>query len=168
MIFSIYNIYVLSSFGIPENLSITYYMLEGKKRHFGILYPILIVIILIIIAYTWLHIHHKLDSQYTQIGNWLIYSTVIALAIVVAVTRYKITDICHKIHYTAAICSSVTSVGWMLSFAPQFWYVGVDLFILVGIASRITKTFRSCILYWLELVNIYSLFIVLFVLSLTL
>lgn len=168
MIFSIYNIYVLSTFGIPKNLSNTYYMLESKRYNFGIVYPILITIILILIFYIWLHIHSELDTEYTHIGKWLIYLTMVALSIVVAITRYQKTVVRYKTHYVAAICSSVTSVGWMLLFAQHFLYVAISMFILVGIASIITQTFRSCILYWLELVNIYSLFIVLFVLSLTL
>lgn len=166
--FAVYNIYVLSVFGVPSNLSITHYHCATRRRKAGLLFPLLMVIQCLTLLPTWLKINTMLSTERAGECVWLIYVTAGAIMTVTLLTQYKKSRTRTLLHYGAAILSAITSLLWIFIVCHPLWYIPFLALLLVTIAAVCTHTWRSCILYWLELADFYSIFVTLFILSLTL
>lgn len=166
--FAAYNIYVLSVFGVPSNLSVTHYHCEAKRKPLGFLFPLLMLIQCLTLLPTWLKINTLLPTERAHDSVWLIYLTAGAILIVTLLTQYKKSYVRTLLHYSAAILSAITSLLWIFVVCQLLWYIPFIVFLLVTLAAVFTHTWYSCILYWLELVDFYSVFVTLFVLSITL
>lgn len=166
-IFAAYNIYILISFGVPENISITYYHLEQKRRGLGLLFPAMVVISCTTMLITWLDIEQILDDNFRSY-HFLIMITALSTFFVAALSNYKRSRLQTIIHYTAAIIASIAGLAWILIADFHMLYIPLITLLLVALAAWLTNTYKHQILFWLELIAIYSIQIALFILSITL
>lgn len=167
-IFSVYNIYVLSVFGVPSNLCVTYYHFGTKHRKLGVLFPLLMMVQCCLLFPTWLRINSELPESSETMYVWFVYVTIASILTVTLLTQYKKSRLRTFLHYGAAILAAGTSLLWMFLASPWLWYIPFLALSFVAAAALFTGTWKSCILYWLELADFYSVFVTLFILSLTL
>lgn len=165
LVFSLYNIYILNRFRVPNNLSMTYYWMERQHKHLGLLFPVLILVMLSTTIPIWIHTSLNL-SEWTARLTWLIYASLVTLGMVGISARYKRSRALTVFHYTAAISCAVFSIGWIFLACFNIIYIGFSILLLCGFAAWTTRTFRSCWLYWLELTGFYVVFFTLFMANL--
>lgn len=162
-VFTIYVADVLMRFGIPVNLSITYYRYERIHRRLGILFPSLLIFICCTTIPIWF-----ITSWYASAwGRYFVEMPVIAEVCLLAVAfsaRYKKRKNLIYFHYTCAIIASVCAVVWMCLVAWQFSLMWLRIGLLLGFVAIgvITNTLKKCSLFWLELTAFYAIFFTLF------
>ena len=88
LIFTTYIVYVLIKFGIPQNLSTTYYTLEEQRKGTGLFFPALLVFICSTTLPVWISITYYASAWASKFLFFPIVSLVCLLA-VAASARYK-------------------------------------------------------------------------------
>lgn len=162
IIFTAYVVYVLAAFGIPVNLSITYYMFERKKKGTGLLFPALMVFI----CSTTLPILILTTSHASEWGARFVALPVICLVCLLAVAcsaRYKVSPKLIYFHYACAIITATCAVAWIFLVAYKICYVGIAILCALLLAGILTKTLRKCPLFWLENAAFYAILFTLLV-----
>jgi len=154
MIFSIYVAYTLILFGIPVNLSITYYKFERKKKGTGILFPLLMLLLCGSAIPIWIAITPKGISEMFVCFPTI---TLISLLGVAGSARYKSRHNLIYFHYTCAIIAAICAVSWIFIVAYKIVYIGLTILFTLLYAGMRTKTLRKCTLFWLETAAFYSI-----------
>lgn len=154
--FAAYNIFVFTKFGIPENLSSTYYDAEKLHRHLGLLFPLLMLTLCFTLFPSWQLLEHSMPSL-VQRFNWMIYSAVGSILMMAIVTNYRKSLIHTVIHYAAAIYTAVAVICWILIADYTLFYVPLIVAFLISLAGVLTHTFVSRFSFWLELATIYTI-----------
>lgn len=152
ILFVIYNVVTLILFGVPKSLSMTYYLFKERKNIFKSLFPAMIVLLCIFLIPCWLEISEGSNFQF------LAFLAPAALIFVGFTPAFKDADMYNTIHDISAYTCAVFALLWIILVTP-YWYIILIVFGLIAIASIVTKTWRACYIYWLELVAIISLFI---------
>lgn len=165
ILFSTYIIYVLHCYGIPQNISATYYYFERKHKHYGLLFPLCLFIACLIIIPIWIYTCQFLSSWASHF-TWCAYLTCLCMFVVGITSRYKRSRALTYCHYTAAIVGSVFTVVWLLFACYRIAFVSISILLIALLAGYITHTLRECYLFWLELTAFYALFIVIFIINL--
>ena len=163
VVFSIYVVDILRRFGIPINLSITYYRYERIRKHLGMLFPAL----MFFICATTVPIWFLTSLEATGWGRYFTGLPVVAeicLLLVALSARYKRRPKLIYFHYGCAIVTAACAVAWMCFVARQMSLVAVRLGILSAfiVAGSLTRTLQKCTLFWLELTAFYAIFFTLF------
>lgn len=166
LIFCVYNIYILSFFGIPENLSMTYYYLKEEKNK-AFLFPLFILMMCCVFSPAWFFLNSYFAFFESQ-TSILIYIVCLMMFFLVLLSDYKEKKIRFYLHYTVAIISSVCELLWIFIVAYKYWYIPFMILFLSFLAAFFTKTHKCSCIYWLEITAFLSLFIVTFLLSLLL
>lgn len=166
LIFCVYNIYILSFYGIPENLSMTYYYLKEEKNK-AFLFPLLIFMMCCVFSPAWISLnsYFPIFERQTTI---LIYIVFLMMFFIVLLSDYKENKVRFYLHYTSAIISSVCELSWIFIVAYKYWYIPFMILFLAFLTAYFTNTHKTSCIYWLELTAFLSLFIVTFLLSLLL
>lgn len=164
VIFAAYNIFILIAVGIPENISITYYYLNRKRTRLGLFFPLMMILLCLTIRPAWSCIDNVVGSD-IPFRNCLIDITLIALLVVAVIANYKRSRCLFVIHYASAIVAVVASLLWIILADWRLFYIPVTVVCLVTWAAWLTRSLPSKILFWLEITNIYSIQIVLFLLA---
>lgn len=163
VVFSIYVTDILSRFGIPANLSITYYLYERRHRNAGLLFPALIILICCTTIPIWIITSWKTGS----VGKWCVGMPILAgicLLVVAFTARYKRWPKLINYHYTFAIIAAACAILWWWVLTRQITLVvlRLGLFATFMAAGVLTRTLKSCTLFWLELTAFYATFFTLF------
>lgn len=166
-IFAAYNIYILIVCGIPSNISVTYYHLENKHAHLGLVFPCMMFLLCATMSPTWLYISRNNSCQ-TLWTQSLIYVTLLGTMTLSILANYKKSHVRTIIHYLAAILAAISAVTWIAITDWQLIYIPVIVVLLISFAAFLTHTLVSRFYYWLELATIYTVQISLFVLSIRL
>ncbi len=164
---TVYIVYVLIKFGIPQNLSTTYYTFEEQKKGTGLLFPALLVFICSTALPIWISTTYYASSGASIFLFCPIVSLVCLLA-VAASARYKSNTALVYFHYACAIVASVCAVLWLCLAAYQMVFVVLRLGILGGLlaAGILTGTLKKCTLFWLETTAFYCIFFTLLLINL--
>lgn len=160
--FTIYNAYVLTKFGVPVNLSITYYHLDRVHKGWGITFPLLVVFVCCTALPVWI---------LTSINGstWGVYFlplpciTLVCLLAVAFSGRYKKRPKLIYFHYGCAIIAATCAVVWLCLVAYQsvFLYLRLGIIFALVFAGIQTGTFKRCTLFWLENAAFYCIFLTL-------
>lgn len=156
LIFSAYLICVLQTFGVPINLSITYYHYERKYRGLGILFPILLFFLCITVIPIWIITTQNASLWGTNFCLFP-YITLICLLAVAITARYKRKPKLIYFHYTCAIIAAICAVIWIFLVTYKVLYVGLSILFALLFAAARTKTLKDCILFWLEVAAFYAI-----------
>ena len=81
LIFTTYIVYVLIKFGIPQNLSTTYYTLEEQRKGTGLFFPALLVFICSTTLPVWISITYYASAWASKFLFFPIVSLVCLLAV---------------------------------------------------------------------------------------
>ena len=164
VLFSAYNIYVLSTFRIPDNLSMTYYWFERKRKGAGLFFPAMLCLMCATVIPVWLHTTAKM----TVFGHhlaWIPYAVLFCILMVALSARYKRHRGLVYFHYAMAILCAFFAIGWIFFMCLRYIYIGVSILLLAVWAAIWTRTFVRSYLYWLEITAFYALFLTLFVIN---
>lgn len=150
--FIVYNIVSLMLFGVPHSLSMTYYLFKERKNILKMLFPVMIGLMAMFLMPCWLQISEGSDFQFTA------FLSIAALMFVGVCPGFLDSDMENKVHSISAIICAIFALLWIILVTP-YWYV--ILIVLAGIAAAaiLTKTWKTCYTYWLEMVAFISTFI---------
>lgn len=163
-IFSLFNIYILHLYYIPHNLSITRYWLETRHTALGLLHSIVFTIIDIIITPIWVKTNiNYFASSSTYV--WLCLFSSLCILIVCCTPHYYKTINLRVIHYLSAFFAAFSTFMWILMVAIEYIYIPLLILSISTYIAIATRTLRSCLGYWLELISFYSIFITLLIIN---
>lgn len=162
LFFSTYLVCVLKTFGIPINLSITYYHYERRHKGMGFLFPALLVFLCSTALPIWISTTHRVSLSGIHLLLYPIV-TLICLLLVAASARYKRRPKLIYFHYSCAIVAAICAVAWIFLFAYKIVYVGLGILFILLLVGLKTKTLKRCTLFWLELAAFYAILFTLLV-----
>ena len=165
VIFSTYNVYVLYHWGIPRNISATYYNLERTHKHYGLFLPLNFFICCSIVIPIWINSCNMVAPQ-GQCFTWCAYLTCFCMVAVGITCRYKRSRMLAIYHYAAAITGAACTILWIIVVCYRILFVGLSILLIALLAGFLTHTLKKSYLYWLELPAFYALFFVLFIINL--
>lgn len=151
-LFVIYNIVALILFGIPKSLSMTYYLFKERKNTLKILFPAMIAMLCLLLIPCWLELSEGSNFQF------LSFLAPAALMFVGFTPAFNDADMYKTIHNIAAYTCAVFALLWIILVTP-YWYVILIVLGVMAAISIVTKTWKTCYIYWLEMVAFVSLFI---------
>lgn len=151
ILFVAYNMVTIILFGVPKSLSMTYYLFKERKNIFKSLFPTMIVLLCIFLIPCWLELSEGSNFQF------LAFLAPATLMFVGFTPAFKDADMYNIIHDISAYTCAVFALLWII-LVTSYWYIILIVFGLIAIASIVTKTWRTCYIYWLEMVAIISLF----------
>lgn len=150
--FLIYNAVALLLFGVPKSLSMTYYLFKNKVETLKWLFPGMMFLMTVFLMPCWLEISEGSDFQFTA------FLSAGGILFVGAAPAFLSSDLEDKIHNISAYIAAAFAIAWVLLVTP-YWYVILIVFAVIALIALITKTWKTSIIYWLEMVAFISTFI---------
>lgn len=141
-IYLAYNAICLALFAIPESLSNTYYLYK-EKRNKGWLFPLMMYAVVAFMMPAWITLSEGSDFQF------LAFLAPSAIAFVGTAPAFKSDDLENVVHTTAAIVAAICSLAWVAVITPYWWMILV-WFGFIALASILTSSYKTCLVYWLE------------------
>jgi len=136
-------------FKLPPSLSETYYNLEKKHKNWGMMfYGYLTITVFILIA-----------PAVEAAGLWG-FLCAAAACFIAAAPRFKEKDQA-LVHIISTIISAGSSLIALIVM-HKLWVAAIVTAIVIGLAIW-TKTYKSSLVFWLEMMAFYSLFIALII-----
>ena len=151
-LFGVYNLIALLLFGVPHSLSMTYYLYKQRKNILKILFPGMITLLVVFLLPCWLEISKNSEFEFAA------FLSMSALMFVGACPAFLDSKMEDDIHSIAAIICAVFALLWVILVTP-YWYVIPGSFVLFALLAFVTKTWKTCYTYWLEMVAFISTFI---------
>lgn len=135
---------LIARFGIPRSLSQSYYNLGGKEGK-GYLFYLMIVITVFLLI-----------SPLVEAAQYWGFLTAASLAFVGAAAAFKDNITQRIVHITSALLSALCA-GFTL-YRMDKLIVLIPVIIIVVTAALSTKTVKKSIIFWMEMIPIYSIF----------
>ena len=142
VIYVAYNAISLALFGVPESLSNTYYLYKGKNNK-GWLFPLMMYAVVAFMMPAWITMSEGSDFQF------LAFLAPSAIAFVGTAPAFKSDDLENVVHTTAAIVAAICSLAWVAVITPYWWIILV-WFGFIALASVLTSSYKTALVYWLE------------------
>ena len=157
-IFIAYNISALCIFGVPSSLSNTFYLYNEKKKNLGMLFPAMMGTMGFTLLPAWLELGEIISPWSTNL-NVLAFFACAAICFVGAAPAFKSNKLEGTVHTVAAITAAVTSLVWCLVVCWQIMYVPILTAGLIAAVAALSKTFKSGLTYWLEMMAFGATFV---------
>ena len=141
-IYVAYNAVSLALFGIPESLSNTYYLWKEKNGK-GYLFCLMMYAVVAFMMPAWITMSEGSDFQF------LAFLAPASIAFVGAAPRFKDTELENKVHSISAVIAAACSLAWVALVTPYWWMILIWLG-LIALASILTSSYKTCLVYWLE------------------
>lgn len=141
-IYVAYNAISLALFGVPESLSNTYYLWKERSNK-GWLFPLMMYAVVALMMPAWITLSEGSDFQF------LAFLAPAAIAFVGTAPAFKSDDLENVVHTTAAIVAAICSLAWVAVITPYWWIILV-WFGFIALASVLTSSYKTCLVYWLE------------------
>jgi hypothetical protein len=141
-IYVAYNAISLAFFGIPESLSNTYYLWKEKNGK-GWLFCLMMYAVVALMMPAWITLSEDSDFQF------LAFLAPAAIAFVATAPAFKSDDLENKVHTYSAIMAAACSLLWVNLVTPYGWIMLIWCSIIGG-ASVLTSSYKTCLVYWLE------------------
>lgn len=148
--FLAYNIAALSIFGVPSSLSNTYYLYEEKKKGLGFLFPAMMGSMGFTLLPAWLELGEVVSTWSANL-NPLAFFTCAAICFVGAAPAFRANVLQGKVHTIAASIAAACAVLWCLVVCWKIMYIPIAAAGLIALIAWLTKTFKSGLVYWLEM-----------------
>lgn len=143
-IFVAYNAVAIPIFGIPESLSNTYYLYKEKCNK-GWLFCLMMYLVVALMMPAWITLSEGSAFQF------LAFLAPASIAFVGTSPRFKDGDLENKVHTYSAYVAAACSLLWVGLVTPYWWVILVWLG-FIAIASILTSSYKSCLVYWLEMI----------------
>lgn len=141
-IFWAYNSFCLAFFGIPESLSMTYYLWKDKSDK-GFLFPIMMYLVVAMMMPAWITMSEGSNFQF------LAFLAPASLLFVATAPAFKSDDLENKVHTISAYFAAACSLLWVILVTPYWWTILIWLG-LIALGSIFTSSYKTCLVYWLE------------------
>lgn len=158
LLFTVYNAVSLKQFGIPKSLSETFYLWNSKKSGLGYIFTGMMFSMAFTLVPAWLELGEVISSWSTYL-NPLVFFACAAIGFVGAAPAFRSCPLESKVHTVAAMIAAVCAVTWCLAACWQIMYVPLGVAGLIAAVGAITKTWKSAIVYWLEMMAFGATFI---------
>lgn len=151
LLFVVYNIVALILFGIPHSLSNTHYLFKQSNESLKFLFPAFITLLCFFLIPCWLQISKDSLFQFTAFlsGGSLLF--------VGCSPYFKDGYLEGMVHSISAYCCAAFAILWII-LVTKLWWIILIVFGLITAIAFITKTLRTCYIYWLEMIAIISTF----------
>lgn len=142
IIYVAYNAISLANFGVPDSLSMTYYLWKEKSKK-GYVFSLMMYAVVMCMMPAWITMSEGSDFQF------LAFLAPASIAFVGTAPAFKSDDLENKVHSISAIIAAVCSLAWVAVITPYWWMILV-WFGFIALASVLTSSYKSCLVYWLE------------------
>lgn len=149
-IYVAYNAIAIAIFGVPESLSNTYYLWKERNGK-GWLFPLMMYAVVILMMPAWITMSEGSDFQF------LAFLAPASIAFVGTSPRFKDGDLENKVHTYSAIIAAACSLLWVALVTP-YWWVMLTWLGFIALASVLTSSYKTCLVFWLEQVAFLSTF----------
>lgn len=150
VIFVAYNVVAIAIFGIPESLSNTYYLYKEKYNK-GWLFCLMMYLVVALMMPAWISLSEGSNFQF------LAFLAPASIAFVGTAPRFKDSQLESRVHTVSAIIAAICSLLWVALVTP-YWWVVLIWFGFIALASVLTSSYKTCLVYWLEQVAFRSTF----------
>ena len=150
--FAVYNIIALLLFGVPKSLSDTYYLFKERNSTLKFLFPSMMTLLTFLLMPAWLEMSEGSAFQFTA------FLSAAGVLFVGAAPAFKDSEMESKVHSISAYVCAAAALAWICLVTP-YWYVILIVFGIVAALAVVTKTWKTCYIYWLEMVAFVSTFI---------
>ena len=142
IIYVAYNAISLANFGIPQSLSMTYYLWK-QKANIGYLFCMMMYAVVALMMPAWISMSEGSDFQF------LAFLAPAAIAFVGTSPAFLGSELENRVHSVSAVVAAVCSLAWVILVTPYWWIILVWLG-LVAIAAILTSSYKTALVYWLE------------------
>lgn len=142
IIYVAYNAISLANFGVPHSLSMTYYLWKEKSKK-GYVFSLMMYAVVAFMMPAWITMSEGSDFQF------LAFLAPASIAFVGTAPRFLDDDLENKVHSIAALIAAACSLAWVILVTP-LWYLILVWFGYAAMASILTSTHKTSIVYWLE------------------
>lgn len=151
LLFVVYNIVALILYGVPHSLSNTHYLFKQSNESLKFLFPAFITLLFFFLIPCWLQISEGSLFQFTAFlsGGSLLF--------VGCSPYFKNGDLEGMVHNISAYCCAGFAILWIILVTKLWWIILIVLGLIATIAIT-TKTWKTCYIYWLEMVAFISTF----------
>lgn len=149
--FIIYNVVALVLFGVPKSLSMTYYLFKDRVESMKWLFPSMMTLLTFFLMPCWLEISEGSDFQFTA------FLSAAGILFVGASPAFKSSSLESTVHQVSAYFAAAMAILWICLVTPYWWIILIVLGIITALAI-VTKTWKTCYIYWLEMVAFISTF----------
>ena len=140
-IYLAYNAISLAIFGVPESLSNTYYLYKEKCNK-GWLFCLMMYAVVALMMPAWITLSEGSNFQF------LAFLAPASIAFVGTAPRFKDSQLESRVHTISAIIAAACSLLWVMLVTP-YWYVILIWFGFIALASVLTSSYKTCLVYWL-------------------
>ena len=144
VIYVAYNAIALANFGVPQSLSMTYYLWKEKSNK-GFLFPCMMYIVVAFMMPAWISMSEGSDFQF------LAFLAPAAIAFVGTAPAFLSGGLENSVHMWSAILAAICSLLWVILVTPYWWMILIWLGLVV-LASILTSSYKTAYIYWLETV----------------
>lgn len=149
-IYIAYNAICLALFSIPESLSNTYYLWKEKNGN-GWLFCLMMYLVVALMMPAWITLSEGSNFQF------LAFLAPASIAFVGTAPRFKSGGLENKVHMTSAYIAAACSLAWVALVTP-YWVAILIYVVFEGAKAFFSKTYKTCLVYWLEQVAFLSTF----------
>lgn len=150
IIYVAYNAISQALFGVPESLSNTYYLYKEKWNK-GWLFCLMMYLVVALMMPAWISLSEGSNFQF------LVFLAPASIAFVGAAPRFRDGGLENKVHTVSAITAAACSLLWV-SLVTPYW-VAIPIYVVFeGAKAFFSKTYKTCLVYWLEQVAFLSTF----------
>lgn len=150
-IYTIYNLVILRTIGVPKSLSMTFYLLQEKKKWLRIWFPIMMVSMAFLLMPAWLEI--SINSPF----QFLAFLAPSAIIFTGCAPAFKSSGLENAVHMTSAIVAAITALLWV-GLVANLWILIAIWLIIIAVTAIVTKTVKSSYIYWLETIAFITTF----------
>lgn len=144
--FGAYLSFIVAIGGVLSSLSDSYYLLEERKKNLGVLFYFCLAATVFTCV-----------APMCEVAGAFGFLAGFALLLVGVAPRFKEKKSIERILHIIGAITSASAAIMILIRAGQVSVI-IPVTLLVIILSAITNTFKSCVVWWAEMVAFYSLF----------
>lgn len=149
-IYVAYNAVSLAIFGVPESLSNTYYLYKEKNGK-GWYFSLMMYLVVALMMPAWISLSEGSNFQF------LAFLAPASIMFVGTAPRFKDSDLENKVHTYSAYIAAACSLLWVGLVTP--YWVAIPIYaVFEGAKAFFSKTYKTCLVYWLEQVAFLSTF----------
>ena len=142
IIYAAYNAISLANFGVPQSLSMTYYLWK-EKANIGLIFPCMMYLVVAFMMPAWITMSEASDFQF------LAFLAPASIMFVGTAPAFLGSDLENKVHSISAVIAAVCSLAWVILVTP-YWYVILIWFGYISLVSIFTSSYKTAYIYWLE------------------
>jgi hypothetical protein len=129
----------------------TFYLLKDSGRHGG-WFPVMMYTMVVFLMPCWLTISEGSNFQF------LSFLAPAAILFVGTAPAFKSSSLENMVHQVSAYLAAAFSILWIVLVTPYWWIILVVL-ASISFLALVTKTVKSGLIYWLEMVAFMSTFL---------